>query len=117
MNSDTVRSVALIPIRRIGIGLAFGVFVLWALYLAVSPPRIPSGDVICFKDPGINLARGEGLVSRLDPGNPTLEPKAYSNYPPLFPVLYAGFVRVFGINAKADEWFDFLITACASLLF
>lgn len=103
--------------RNTGIVFALLAVGIWLIAILFSPPRLPGGDLICFKDPGINLARGEGLVSRLDPSNDTLTPKLYSNYPPLFAILYAGFVRGFGVGVKADEVFDFLGCASASILF
>ena len=89
----------------------------WFVFLLFSPPRIPSGDLICFKDPGINLAHGLGLVERISPTNPTITPQFHSNYPPLFPVLYGLYVSVFGADPKSDEMFDFFWTASASLIF
>ncbi|GEM_PF-4557190 len=91
--------------------------VVWIVFIAFSPPRIPGGDLICFKDAAINFARGEGLVSRLDPGNSGLTPKTYSNYPPLFSILYGAFVRACGVGLKPDEFFDFTGCALAALLF
>lgn len=103
--------------RKVGAIIALIGLAAWLVVILLSPPRLPGGDLICFKDPGINLARGEGLVSRLDPSNSTLTPKLYSNYPPLFAILYAGFVRGFGVGVKPDEVFDFLGCAFASILF
>ena len=95
---------------------AVGVAV-WTLFLFLSPPRITSGDITCFKDPGINLAQGRGLVEIVTPGNPTLVPKFYANYPPLFPALYGIYVSQFGVSAKADQLFDFFLAGGASILF
>lgn len=87
------------------------------LFLFFSPPRITGGDITCFKDPGINLAQGRGLVELVTPGNPTLIPKFYANYPPLFPALYGLYVSQFGVSARADQIFDFLLAAGASIMF
>jgi hypothetical protein len=90
---------------------------LWMVFIFFSPPRLPGGDVTCFKDPGINLAQGKGLVEIATPGNPTLTPRFYSNYPPLFPALYGLYVTQFGVSAKADSLFDFILSAGACVLF
>ena len=99
-----------------GIIFVVGIAV-WTLFLFFSPPRITSGDITCFKDPGINLAQGRGLVEIITPGNPTLVPKFYANYPPLFPALYGIYVSQFGVSAKADQLFDFFLASGASILF
>jgi len=89
----------------------------WMIFLFWSPPRLTGGDVTCFKDPGVNLAQGRGLVELVTPANPTLNPRFYSNYPPLFPALYGLYVSFVGVSAKADEVFDFALTAGAAVLF
>lgn len=90
----------------------------WLIFSLCSPPRFPpSGDFTCFKDPGINLAQGRGLVELATPSNPTLTPKFYSNYPPLFPAIYGLYVALAGVSEKADEIFDFCITAAAAAMF
>ena len=71
----------------------------------------------CFKDPGINLAQGRGLVELVTPGNPTLTPKFYANYPPLFPALYGLYVSQFGVSVTADQIFDLILSAGAAVLF
>jgi hypothetical protein len=110
-------AVASFNVWKIGWIAGIAGLLVWVVVFLVLPPRIPSGDLICFKDPGINFAHGEGLVARLNPGNPTLEPKIYSNYPPLFPILYGYFVRAFGVSPKADQCFDLLTSAAACLVF
>jgi hypothetical protein len=90
---------------------------VWLVFLLISPPRFPGGDITCFKDPGINWALGNGLVETITPSNPTLTPLFYSNYPPLFPMLYGLYVYLFGSSEKTDEIFDFALAAIASVLF
>ena len=90
---------------------------LWLGVLAWSSPRLPTGDISCFKDAGINFAQGHGLVDIINPGNPTLEPKFYSNYPPLFPFLYGLFSSQAGVSDRADEIFSFIISGLATVLF
>lgn len=102
---------------RSGTILLAGGFAAWLVVILLLPPRIPGGDFICFKDPGVNLAFGEGLVERLSPANHTVEPRFYSNYPPLFPVLYGAYVYVVGLGPKTDEIFDLLLIASATVLF
>ena len=102
---------------KLGALLFAGAIAIWLLFLLASPPRFPGGDVTCFKDPGVNLAQGRGLVEVITPANPTLVPKFYSNYPPLFPAVYGAYVSIFGIGAKADSIFDFVLSAAASVAF
>ncbi|MEO7933692.1 MAG: hypothetical protein ABIT76_11095 [Chthoniobacterales bacterium] len=106
-----------VNLRKKGTVLALLGFGLWLTIILLTPPRIPSGDLICFKDPGINFARGEGLVERLSPAHHSLTPQFYSNYPPLAPYLYGFYVKVAGVSAKADEVFDFLTSSLAGLMF
>jgi hypothetical protein len=98
--------------------IAFAVAIAaWIIFLYISPPRIPGGDVTCFKDPGINLAQGRGLVELVTPGNPTLTPKFYANYPPLFPAIYGIYVSQFGVSGTSDEIFDLILSAGGAVLF
>ena len=102
---------------RVG-AIAFAVAVtVWIIFICLSNPRMPSGDVTCFKDPGINLAQGRGLVELVTPANPTLTPKFYANYPPLFPAIYGLYVSTFGVSGTADEVFDLILSAGAAILF
>lgn len=102
--------------KRGGLALSIGLLV-WGAFFILTPPRIPGGDFICFKDPGVNLARGEGLVERASPANHSLEGKFYGNYPPLFPTLYGIYVYLVGLSPKSDQMFDFFIAAAAAVLF
>jgi len=90
---------------------------LWLVVLAWSSPRLPTGDISCFKDSGINFALGHGLVDIVTPGNPTLVPKFYCNYPPLFPFLYGLYSSQAGVSERADEFFSFIISALATVIF
>lgn len=102
---------------RVG-AIAFALAIAcWMIFLCLSPPRITGGDITCFKDPGVNLAMGRGLVELVTPGNPTLTPKFYANYPPLFPALYGLYVSQFGVGPTADQIFDFILSAGAAVLF
>jgi hypothetical protein len=91
--------------------------VLWLIFLICSSPRLPSGDISCFKDSGINFAQGRGLLEVVTPGNPTLEPKFYCNYPPLFPFLYGLYSSQAGVSERVDEIFSFIISALATVVF
>jgi hypothetical protein len=90
---------------------------LWLIVLSCNSPRLPGGDISCFKDSGINYAQGHGLVEIVTPSNPTLEPKFYSNYPPLFPFLYGLYSSQAGVSDRADEIFSFIISGLATVLF
>lgn len=90
---------------------------LWAIvYLAV-PPSFSGTDIFYFKDAGLNLAAGRGLVTRLGPGHPDLEPSFYATYPPAFPVLYGVVVGLVGAGPKVNQMFDLLISCAAGLAF
>ena len=68
-------------------------YILWVIidgYLI--PPTFGGTDIYYFKDPGINLAEGLGFTSRFTFGNPTFEYSVYSQYPPLYPLLFGIFV-------------------------
>jgi hypothetical protein len=103
--------------RHLGGLVLFLGFIAWFAFILSSPPRIPEGDLIVFKDPGINFAQGAGLVERLSPSNHSLQPRFYSNYPPLYPALYGCYVAVAGVGAKANELFNFSWSALAAILY
>ena len=54
---------------------------------------------------------GRGLVDACVPSNRTLEPKLYSNYPPVFPLVFGSFVRVFGAGAYQNTFFNLAVAA------
>lgn len=76
----------------------FDVFIL--------PPNIGGIDVYYFKDAGINFAEGLGLVTRFMFGNPTFEYQVYSQYPPLYTLLFGFFVKLFGASAVTNQIFN-----------
>jgi hypothetical protein len=89
----------------------------WLLVYSFAPPMFCGTDVFDYKDAGINLATGIGLVTRISPSNPSLELSFYGNYPPLFPVLYGFFVWIFGISPKVNVIFDLMLAAIAGIAF
>jgi hypothetical protein len=64
----------------------------------VLPPNFGGTDIYYFKDAGINFAQGLGFVTRFTFGNPTFEYQAYSQYPPLYPLLFGVFRIIWDID-------------------
>jgi hypothetical protein len=89
--------------------------VVWAFIL---PPAFGGTDVYGFKDAACNLAAGLGfksvnfIGSKLRPFRPEL----FANYPPLFPLAYGLYAKLFGCNPTADKCFNLLVSALSSVL-
>lgn len=92
-------------------------FALWLLSYLIIPPTFSSTDIMYFKDAGNNFALGSGLVTRIGPGNSEIAPRFYANYPPLFPLIYGLFAKLFGVGPKVSRIFDLLLSTAASLAF
>jgi len=80
------------------------------------PPSFGGSDIYYFKDAGINWAEGMGLVSRFTFGNPTFEYKTYSQYPPLYPLIFGIFVKIFGLTPQLNELFNSFISSATGLM-
>lgn len=76
----------------------------------ILPPNFGGIDIYYFKDAGINFAQGLGFVSRFTFGNPTFEYQVYSQYPPIYPLLFGVFVKIFGASAYTNQIFNSLVT-------
>src|SRR5271169_1984363 len=79
------------------------------------PPSFGATDIYYFKDAGINLAEGLGLVSRFTFGNPTFEYHSYSQYPPAYPLLFGLFVKLFGASVLSNQVFNSIIASCSGI--
>lgn len=79
------------------------------------PPSFGATDIYYFKDAGINLAEGLGLVSRFTFGNPTFEYHSYSQYPPAYPLLFGLFVKTFGVSVLSNQAFNSTIALCTGI--
>ena len=94
------------------IATAAASFVIDAFLL---PPSFGATDIYYFKDAGINFAEGLGLVSRFTFGNPTFEYHSYSQYPPVYPLLFGLFVKVFGASVLSNQVFNSTIALCTAV--
>lgn len=72
-------------------------------------PDFGGVDLPYFKDAGLNLALGNGLVSNLTYANTGFENKLYAIYPPLFPLIFGLFLKIFGVTMVAEQAFDSLL--------
>ncbi|MBN9088923.1 MAG: hypothetical protein J0J01_18610 [Reyranella sp.] len=70
------------------------------------PPAFGGTDIYYFKDAGINLVSGLGFVSRFTFGNPTFLDQVYAQYPPIYPLLFGLFAKLFGISAVTNQAFN-----------
>jgi hypothetical protein len=91
----------------------------WMVISTFIVPEAPGGDIFILKDPGVNLAFGHGYVSCAVPDNPSLNFKLHASYPPVYPLLYAGYVSICGFGVKQNVYFELACRALrnASLLF
>jgi hypothetical protein len=62
-----------------------------------------------FKDGAVNWAQGLGFVSRFTPGNPTFDYKSYAVYPPVFPIIYALHLKIFGVSLASNQLFNSVV--------
>jgi hypothetical protein len=83
--------------------IALSWFAIDALLL---PPALGGTDFYYFKDPGLNLATGLGFVTRFTFGSPDLADRIYAMYPPIYPLLFGLFVKLFGISAQTNQMFN-----------
>jgi len=94
--------------------------VLSALYVlavwALLPPELGAVDSGFFKEPGANLALGQGMTAAFGFGNPTAEPHLYAGYPPGLPLLYGGYVWLAGLGPSANAFFELALEAVIVLL-
>lgn len=95
----------------VGCGIFF-----WATLYAFIAPQSLGTDFFPFKDTAINFAQGRGLVAVSTIDNPTLDYLYYSNYPPLFPILYGLYAWAVGIGAYQNTYFSLLIQSLNALL-
>ena len=102
---------------KIGGGLFLIFFTIWLVVYLIIPPTFSATDITFFKDAGNNYALGSGLVTRIGPGNSLIEARFYANYPPLFPLLYGLFAKLFGVGPKVSRIFDLFLATIASLAF
>jgi hypothetical protein len=70
------------------------------------PPAFGGTDFYYFKDPSLNLATGLGFVTRFTFGSPGLADQVYAMYPPIYPLLFGLFVKLFGISAQTNQAFN-----------
>src|SRR5689334_769102 len=70
------------------------------------PPALGGTDFYYFKDPSLNLATGLGFVTRFTFGSPGLADQLYAMYPPIYPLLFGLFAKLFGISAQTNQMFN-----------
>jgi hypothetical protein len=80
----------------------------WMVLYAFIAPQQLYGDGFFFREPAINLATGYGLTTIASANNPTLIPNFYTDYPPLYAVIYAGYVKVVGVGAYQNTYFNLI---------
>src|ERR1039458_2031301 len=71
-------------------------------------------DEIMFADPAIHLVQGKGFVSGAWFSQPTSQ--FWASYPPLYSVLLAGWLKVFGISQWTVRTFSLSLVTASLLL-
>jgi len=104
-------------IWKIGGWLFLVFFTIWLFVYLIIPPTFSDTDITFFKDAGNNYALGSGLVTRIGPANSLIEDRFYANYPPLFPLFYGLFAKLFGVGPKVSRIFDLFLASLASFAF
>jgi hypothetical protein len=106
MNSETTYTLA--PAApKVAIWLAALILIHTALILLDAPP--PSTDVFLFKEAGTNLALKGRFVARNLPNQAFGEENVFSYYPPIYPLFFGGWSRVFGVGLRQSLSFDSLV--------
>ena len=97
----------------------FASFCAWAVINSFIVPEAPGGDIYLMKDAAVNLALGHGYLTCAQPDNLTLNFKLHASYPPVYPMLYAGYVSICGFGIQQNMIFELACRALrnASLLF
>jgi hypothetical protein len=72
-------------------------------------------DAYFYKDPGSNLALGEGLTSAYNFGNFSGTKLLYAGYPPGMGIVFGGFGALFGISAIANTVFELLTASLIAI--
>ena len=88
----------------------------WLIANLVTLTGYPSSwvDEIMFADPAIHLAQGKGFVSGAWFSQPTSQ--FWASYPPLYSVLLAGWLKVFGISQWTVRTFSLTLVTASLLL-
>jgi hypothetical protein len=89
---------------------AFG----WLLAAFSIAPSMSGVDVFIFRDAGWNLASTGSFESASLIYMRDLTPRLYSHYPPIMPLLFAGYASVFPRNAYTGTFFNFLMGLLAA---
>lgn len=93
--------------------IAVGLFGVWAvLYASAWGPGLIDWDSFNYLSAARNLAAGEGLTIPLDPENTT----PMVHYPPLFPVVLAGFELLSVDAMAAARWLNALLFGVTAVL-
>jgi hypothetical protein len=88
-------------------------FVLYGFFLA---PTLGGTDTYIFKDAGANLALGRGFTTILTFGNPTLTPRLYTSYPPIYGLIFSAFSDLFGIGPRQDTLYNLMAMTLAAVV-
>lgn len=83
---------------------------------ALLQPALGGVDIYFFKEPGLNLAEGLGFTTRFTYGNPTFAYAPYSHYPPVYPLLFALWVKLFGATVQSNQLFNSLLSTLAGIM-
>jgi hypothetical protein len=83
---------------------------------SVMPPPLANYDVYGFKDAGCNYAYGQGFVSAAWHGTPDYTPRFFSNYAPLFQMLFGFYASWFGYSIEANHIFNLIISGVSAII-
>jgi hypothetical protein len=80
----------------------------WVLLTLALAPSMNGNDVFIFRDAGWNLATSGHFESSALIYMRDLTPRFFAHYTPIFPLLFAGFLKIFPQNAYAGTVFNLL---------
>lgn len=86
----------------------------WLAANCLMSPSMSGADVFIFRDAGWNLAQWGSFESAGLLYMRGLAPRLYSHYPPLMPLLFAGYASAFPRNAYAGTIFNLLLGMLAA---
>lgn len=101
---------------RLALGLSLLAWSLFTLFIVLTECRFPGTDVFLFKEAAINFALKTKLVASNLVYMPLDTEMPFAHYPPVYPIVFGLWMKVFGIGLKQSLLFECLLRGLRSVL-
>ena len=101
---------------RLALGLSLLAWSLFTLFIVLTECRFPGTDVFLFKEAAINFALKTKLVASNLVYMPLDTEMPFAHYPPVYPIVFGLWMKVFGIGLKQSLFFECLLRGLRSVL-